>query len=516
MNPTELPTCCLSELPSEYKFLKVLGEGSFGKVVRCLNKETNETVAIKFPKYLDEDTMNEIPMLRKITCYNLDEYNIVKYIDCFQTRVGKALVFEPLDISVYDYIKMRSFAPMLLSDIRTIIKQMATAFDALKGLQVIHTDVKLDNIMMVNHLQQPFEVKLIDFGLAIYRSEARTGTILQPEAFRSPEIILGCPFSEAIDMWGLGCAMFRMICGCDPFSGETEYEIMLSIVELLGQPADRLLDKGERTRTFFKDTDYDVWRIKTPCQRRANKDHKFQSLDDLKVMRLEEKNNSEAVEREQCIELLKAMLEIDPDERITPSEVLTHPFITKDYPNVQIDMVKASTSLGFECEPPAAPLKDEDSINIQPDDCTPSPEILPSGVILVRPVTAENTLLLEDLESTVSEPPAPPLKEGDSISIQQDDCTLCSEIIPSGVILVRPVTAENTLLLEDLESTASFQSGLNKTSESSVSDPGSNLEISEDSTTCDTGTRKKGKRKNSFRRIVSWLKKTFSRVSPID
>ena len=61
---------------------------------------------------------------------------------------------------------------------------MATAFDALKGLQVIHTDVKLDNIMMVNHLQRPFEVKLIDFGLAMYRSEARTGTILQPTAFR--------------------------------------------------------------------------------------------------------------------------------------------------------------------------------------------------------------------------------------------------------------------------------------------------------------------------------------------
>ena len=44
----------------------------------------------------------------------------------------------------------------------------------------------------------------------------------------------------------------------------------------------------------------------------------------------------------------------------------------------------------FECEPPAASLNDEDSSNIQPGDCPPSPEILPSGVILVRPATAEN------------------------------------------------------------------------------------------------------------------------------
>ncbi|XP_036970532.1 interferon-induced protein 44-like isoform X2 [Acanthopagrus latus] len=106
-------------------------------------------------------------------CHNLDKHNIVKYIDCFQTIYGKALVFESLDISLFDYMEMKDFAPMLLSDIRTIIQQMATAFDALKGIGVIHTDVKLDNIMMVNHHQRPFEVKLIDFGLAIPTSQAK-------------------------------------------------------------------------------------------------------------------------------------------------------------------------------------------------------------------------------------------------------------------------------------------------------------------------------------------------------
>ena len=49
-------------------------------------------------------------------------------------------------------------------------------------------------------------------------------------------------------------------------------------------------------------------------------------------MHLEENNEVEAAEREQCIELLKAMLKMGEDERITPCEVLTHPFITKDYP----------------------------------------------------------------------------------------------------------------------------------------------------------------------------------------
>ena len=58
------------------------------------------------------------------------------------------------------------------------------SFDVLKGNQVICTDVKLDNIMTVNHRRQPFEVKMIDFGAAISGSEARTGRTLQQQAFR--------------------------------------------------------------------------------------------------------------------------------------------------------------------------------------------------------------------------------------------------------------------------------------------------------------------------------------------
>ena len=64
-------------------------------------------------------------------------------------------------------------------------------------------------------------------------------------------------------------------------------------------------------------------------------------------------------------------------------------------------------SKGFECEPPAAALDDEGSSNIQPGDCTPSPEIRSGGAILVRPhSSAENTTLLEDQQSTVSGPTA--------------------------------------------------------------------------------------------------------------
>ncbi|XP_030290887.1 homeodomain-interacting protein kinase 1-like [Sparus aurata] len=341
MEPSEAAR--LFRLPSKYTFLKFLGEGAYSKVVQCLDEETGETVAVKLPKRRYQETKKEISMLRKIKGLNLDKHNIVRFIDCFLTSSGKAFVFESLDISRFDYWEKTDFAPMLLSDIRTIIQQMATALDALKENQMIHA-VTLDNIMMVNHHQRPFEVKLIDFGLAIHASHARPGLTVQPQTFRSPEVILGGGFSEAIDMWTLGCAMFQMICGCQPFSGETEYEIVLSIVELLGQPDADFLGGCERTCVFFESLDYIRWRIKTPseffnvCKTRARKSHQYESLDDMKAMRLEENNLTEAVEREQCIELLKAMQTVVDWERITPREVLSHPFITKDYPNVQTDV----------------------------------------------------------------------------------------------------------------------------------------------------------------------------------
>ena len=66
----------------------------------------------------------------------------------------------------------------------TLYLQLATAFDALKSIRVIHTDVKPDNIMVVNRWTRPLRVKLIDFGLAMPAAQARTGMRLQTVYFR--------------------------------------------------------------------------------------------------------------------------------------------------------------------------------------------------------------------------------------------------------------------------------------------------------------------------------------------
>lgn len=92
-------------------------------------------------------------------------------------------------------------------------------------------------------------------------------------------------------------------------------------------------------------------------------------------------DNVEASEWKPALELLKAMLTMDANERITPSEVLTHPFITGQ---------------PFEGEPSASAPRDDG--NTHSDHRSPSPSI-PPGVIMVQPDTPENSLQLEDEEN---------------------------------------------------------------------------------------------------------------------
>ncbi|XP_061622300.1 homeodomain-interacting protein kinase 4-like [Phyllopteryx taeniolatus] len=82
--------------------------------------------------------------------------------------------------------------------------------------------------MLVNHSATPFRVKLIDFGLSITTSEAHQsyGVALQPMGNRAPEVALGLPFSEAIDMWSLGCVLSFLYLGNYLFLANSNYNMV--------------------------------------------------------------------------------------------------------------------------------------------------------------------------------------------------------------------------------------------------------------------------------------------------
>uniref|UniRef100_A0A3Q3KDL3 Protein kinase domain-containing protein n=1 Tax=Monopterus albus TaxID=43700 RepID=A0A3Q3KDL3_MONAL len=255
----------------EYVIQAFLGEGSFGKVAKCLNLRNNETVAIKIHKshLSNDDIEQEVAMLQALRAVDPDKNNLVRFIDSFDCQNCYCLAFEMLDKSLWDLMMDRRLTPLTLNEIRPITQQLLVAFHALKGLGIIHTDLKADNIMLVNHQDQPFKVKLIDFGLALPASKARIGMTMQIRSFRAPEVFLGLPISEAIDMWGLGCVMAFLYFSNYLFSHSSSYKTMKDICQMVGQPEDHLLNAGTKASHYFikkVDSNNLEWRLMTAVE----------------------------------------------------------------------------------------------------------------------------------------------------------------------------------------------------------------------------------------------------------
>ncbi|XP_044053186.1 homeodomain-interacting protein kinase 2-like [Siniperca chuatsi] len=324
---------------SRYLIQDFTGEGCFGKVAKCVNLITSQDVALKILKTEDSVvTKREIKMLEVVSVLDPVKKNVVQFFEKFEHEGHTCLAFEMLDGSLFQLFKDRHWKPLSLSEIRPIAQQLLTAFDALKGIGVVHSDLKPDNIMLANHLHVPFRVKLIDFGVSFTTSEVTHGLVIQPLGYRAPEVTLGLPISEAIDMWGLGCVLAFLYLADNLFATHCEYQTMRGIVEILGQPADHLLCAGNNTHKYFKlnqHWDNPKWWLKTPREYQLDTgvapkrwERSFKSLDDLITLHPEMQESIQLEDQTAFMSLLKGLLHTDPEKRITPERALKHPFIT--------------------------------------------------------------------------------------------------------------------------------------------------------------------------------------------
>uniref|UniRef100_A0A674PK50 non-specific serine/threonine protein kinase n=1 Tax=Takifugu rubripes TaxID=31033 RepID=A0A674PK50_TAKRU len=346
----------LCSLKSSYEVLEFLGRGTFGQVVKCWKRGTNEVVAIKIlknhPSYARQGQI-EVEILARLSGENADEHNVVRALECFQHRSHTCLVFEMLEQNLYDFLKQNKFSPLPLKIIRPILQQVATALKKLKSLGLIHADLKPENIMLVDPNRQPYRVKVIDFGSASHVSKAVRSTYLQSRYYRAPEIILGLPFCEAIDMWSLGCVIAELFLGWPLYPGALEYDQIRYISRTQGLPAEHLLNKGTKTSRFFSkesDSPNASWRLKTTeeheketgLKSKEARKYVFSCLDDIAhvnlVLSLDPSDmQAEKADRREFVSLLKSMLLISAEDRTDPSSVLNHPFLTMthllDYPH---------------------------------------------------------------------------------------------------------------------------------------------------------------------------------------
>jgi dual-specificity kinase len=162
-------------LTPRYKILKQIGEGTFGKVLQCCDRENNTTCAIKviraIYKYYQAAKI-EINILADIKRHDINNRShTVRMIDSFDFEGQCCVVFEELGLSLYEFLKKNEYRGYSLASIREYAIQLLEGIECLglflltniyldmhNTLHLIHTDLKPENILFVSKEFRTVEV----------------------------------------------------------------------------------------------------------------------------------------------------------------------------------------------------------------------------------------------------------------------------------------------------------------------------------------------------------------------
>jgi dual specificity protein kinase YAK1 len=338
---------------NRYLILDVLGQGTFGQVVKCQNLKTQEVVAVKVIKnrtaYFNQSMM-EVSVLDLLNTKldKNDDHHLLRLKDTFIHRQHLCLVFELLSVNLYELIKQNQFRGLSTTLVRVFAQQLLNGLSLLNKARLIHCDLKPENILLKN-LESPI-IKIIDFGSACDERQT-VYTYIQSRFYRSPEVLLGLPYSSAIDMWSLGCIVVELFLGLPLFPGSSEYNQVSRIVEMLGNPPNWMLEMGKQSGEFFeKRHDVDDYGRKTyhlKSMEQYSREHGtkeqpskkyFQATTLPEIIRsypMPRKNMKQSeMDREMnnrvaFIDFVRGLLNINPLERWSPQQAKLHPFITQ-------------------------------------------------------------------------------------------------------------------------------------------------------------------------------------------
>lgn len=333
----------------KYLVLDILGQGTFGQVVKCQNLITKEILAVKVIKSKTEYLNQSITEAKILELINrkidpLNKHHFLRLHDTFIHKNHLCLVFEILSNNLYELLRQNQFHGLPLNLIKNFAKQLLDSLCILKDNKLIHCDLKPENILLV--LPDKPELKVIDFGSAC--EETRTiYTYIQSRFYRAPEIIMGIPYSTSIDMWSFGCIIAELFLGIPIFPGSSEFDQMSQIVSTLGLPPTWMCEMGKNSSNFLEKIDpaLKTWRLKTleeynqeyHANELPSKEYfKWKKMPDIiRNYRISKKISSspslvslEMQERECLIHFLTGVLNLNPLERWTPQQASMHPFIT--------------------------------------------------------------------------------------------------------------------------------------------------------------------------------------------
>ncbi|XP_063800114.1 serine/threonine-protein kinase 33 isoform X2 [Pseudophryne corroboree] len=275
-----------------YAFGKKLGQGSFGVVIEATHRDTGRIWAIKkvnrekagssAVKLLER----EVSILKRV---NHD--HIIHLEEVFETPKRMYLVMELCEGGELQGILERR-THLRESETRHVIHSLASAIAYLHKKDVVHRDLKLENILVKSNEQADDEemilnIKVTDFGLAVQKGGVGSENMLQSTCgtpiYMAPEVINAHDYSQQCDIWSIGVIMYMLLSGNPPFMGSSE---------------EKLFQHIKRGKLKFSDP---VWDAVSDAAK----------------------------------DVLQKLLRVDPADRITANELLDDPWITGETNTVQ-------------------------------------------------------------------------------------------------------------------------------------------------------------------------------------
>ncbi|XP_053398574.1 serine/threonine-protein kinase DCLK1-like isoform X2 [Mercenaria mercenaria] len=203
-------------LAQTYEIGKKIGEGNFSIVKESIHKRTNKRYALKIiekEKCRGKEHMiqNEVEILKKVK-----HPNIVELIEEFDSHTELFLVIELVKGGdLFDAISMAT--KYTEKDACAMVFNLACALDYLHSNNIVHRDVKPENLLVCDHGDGTKSLKLGDFGLATDCTETLY-TVCGTPTYVAPEILSETGYGAKVDVWAAGVIMYILVCGFPPFS----------------------------------------------------------------------------------------------------------------------------------------------------------------------------------------------------------------------------------------------------------------------------------------------------------
>ncbi|XP_038651814.1 cyclin-dependent kinase C-1-like isoform X2 [Scyliorhinus canicula] len=303
-----------------YENLGLVGEGTYGSVMKCRHKETGQIVAIKRFQDRDDDRLVKKIAVREIRFLKQFRHeNLVNLIEVFKQKKRLFLVFEFVDHTVLD--DLERFPNGLESKrLRKCLIQVLRATEYLHKNNIIHRDIKPENVLVSGS----GVVKLCDFGFA--RSVAAPGEpyteYVATRWYRAPELVVGdTKYGKPVDIWAFGCMSIEMATGNPYLPGNSDLDQIHKIVTQVGNLTPRLKSLFSKNPTFAGVCLPDIQRPESPEKRLLR-------CNPLLTV------------------LVKKCLQMDPDKRSSCTELLKAEYFTADgfsekfIPEIQAQVLK--------------------------------------------------------------------------------------------------------------------------------------------------------------------------------